>query len=442
MTFYICLEKFWQTKNIKHSTNMALVFKFGGASLKDADSVKNMAKIVASYSDNLIVVVSAMGKTTRSLHKLALAYFNDQDYTSELKYFWDYHLEIIENLGLKNNQELAFQLKNIQQALDLKLDAYPSINFDFEYDQIVCQGEIMASAIVSNYLNFCNIHNQWLDIRTSLKTDSIFRDACVDWTNSEKLVLENFNFRKTGIYLTQGFIASDNEGNSTTLGLEGSDYTAAALSYFINAEKMIVWKDVPGFFNSDPNIFDNVVKLDAISYREAVELAYYGAKIIHPKTIKPLENKQIPLWVKSFKDPFLDGTVITSSTPDKMGVVPMVPVYITKNSQILISIAPEDFSFIAEHNLEHIFSILAKFRVKVNLMQNSAISFSICCDFNEDKIPAVITELKKDYKVLYNNELTLITIRHFDEATIDQMTKEREVLVVQKSRHMARFVVK
>ena len=421
---------------------MALVFKFGGASLKDADSVRNMADIVASFSDNIIIVVSAMGKTTKALHKLATGYFYRDESAKDIEEFWAYHNEIIENLGIKSEPELMDRLNWIKEYLIQKLSQKPSESFDFEYDQIVCIGELISSVIVNQYLKKCNIKNQWIDIRQSLKTDNVYRDSRINWEISEDLVLKNFDFSKDRIFLTQGFIASDQDNNSTTLGLEGSDYTAAALAYFINAEKMVVWKDVAGFFNSDPNEFENVVKLDAISYREAVELAYYGAKIIHPKTIKPLENKNIPLWVKSFKEPDQEGTVITLSTHDKSGVVPMVPVYITKNSQILISIAPNDFSFIAEYNLEHIFSILARYRIRVNLMQNSAISFSVCVDYDEEKIIPAIRELNNAYKVLFNKDLTLVTIRHFNEEIVKQIVAGKEVLVQQKSRNMIRLVVR
>ena len=421
---------------------MAFVFKFGGASIKDAGSVQNMARIVSSYNENLIIVVSAMGKMTRALHKLTEAYFNRQDVRPDLTSFWAFHYEIINGLSLHTNPDFNAQIKAIETELENKLEQTPSSDFDFEYDQIVSYGEIVSSVIVSHYLNTSGISNQWVDIRQFLKTDSIYRDARINWSDSEILINRNFIFSKNKIYITQGFIASNEKNYTTTLGLEGSDFSAAALSYFIQAEKLIVWKDVPGIYNSDPNEFENITKLDAISYQEAAELAYYGAKVIHPKTIKPLENRNIPLWVKSFKEPAESGTVITLSTSNKVGVEPLVPIFISKHDQILISIAPNDFSFIAEDNLEHIFSILAKFRIKVNLMQNSAISFSVCVDDIEEKVVPAIENLKQRYKVLYNKNLTLITIRHFDEETIHKTTKGREIIVQQKSRHTARFVVK
>lgn len=421
---------------------MALVFKFGGASLKDAASVKNMAVIIGKYTEKLIVVVSAMGKTTRALHKLTDAYFNKADFKPDLINFWNYHQTIIEDLGISGYIELLDGMFKLRSSLDEKLNQYPSNNFDFEYDQIVSYGELISSLIVSSYLKYYGVTNQLIDVRNLLKTDSIYRDARINWAESEELVLRNIDFRLTNIYITQGFIASNENKMTTTLGLEGSDFSAAVLSYFISAEKLIVWKDVPGIFNSDPNESDKVVKLDAISYQEAVELAYYGAKVIHPKTIKPIENKKIPLWVKSFKQPDLPGTVISASTANNAGVEPLVPIFISKKNQILISIAPNDFSFIAEDNLEQIFSVLSKYRIKANLMQNSAISFSVCADFDQEKVMPAINVLNKGYKVLYNNGLTLVTIRHFNEETIQMTTAGREIFVQQKSRHTARFVVK
>ena len=421
---------------------MAFVLKFGGASVKDSGSVRNMAEIVRSHQGKLIIVVSAMDKITRQLHRLTEEYFHKRQYSAELDKFWYFHQTIIDGLGLAHDPDLSQAIDDLRIYLNDRLSGEPSTDFDYEYDQIVCCGELLSSLIVNQYLNHVGIPCQWTDIRESLKTNSIYRDARINWDESEKLVLQNFNFAASRVYLTQGFIASNEKNKTTTLGLEGSDYTAAAIAYFIHAEKLIVWKDVAGIYNSDPNQFDPVVKLDAISYYEAVELAYYGAKVIHPKTIKPLENKNIPLWVKSFKEPNEPGTVITASTPNKKGVFPEVPIFILKGNQILISIAPSDFSFIAEDNLEHIFSVLARFRVKVNLMQNSAISFSVCTDYEAEKIDPVVEILKRNFKILYNSDLTLITIRHFNQETIDQITSGREVFVEQKSRKTARFVVK
>ena len=420
---------------------MALIYKFGGASVKDADSVKYLARIVSESSDKLIIVVSAMNKMTRILKSLTDSYFLLKPTDTAFKDIVRFHHEIINQLFGDEHLKTKGKFNEISLQLFVKLGKSPSDNYDYDYDQIVAFGELFSSFIVSEYLNYAGIKNTLLDIRKSIKTDSIYRDAKINWEESGKLVRKAFDFKAEKVYLTQGFIASDKDKNTTTLGLEGSDYTAAALAYMLDAEKVVVWKDVDGVYNSDPNEVKNVTKLDAISYREAVELAYYGAKVIHPKTIKPLQNKNIPLYVKSFLHPESDGTVITESTPNQQGVVPEVPVFITKNNQILISIAPNDFSFITENCLGQIFSILADNRVKANLIQNSAISFSVCVDYEPERVMQLIRELRKDYKVLYNDKLTLVTIRHYNDEVIDETTRERKVFVQQKSRHTARFII-
>ncbi len=420
---------------------MALVYKFGGASVKDADSVKNLARIVRECNGKLIIVVSAMDKMTRTLKELTDNYFFWKPTDSGFKEVVRFHHDIINGLFEEDSVSIKGKFNEISLDMLVKLGKDPSENYDYDYDQIVSYGELFSSFIVSEYLNKCGIKTKLVDIRKNLRTDSTYRDAVVDWKVSQELIRGTFDFSDTNIYLTQGFIGSTSERKTTTLGLEGSDFTAAILSYLLDAEKMVVWKDVDGVYSSDPNEVKNVTKLDAISYREAVELAYYGAKIIHPKTIKPLQNKNIPLYVKSFINPLSEGTVITGSTPNQQGVLPEVPVFITKNNQILISIAPNDFSFITENCLGQIFSIFAKHRVKVNLMQNSAISFSVCVDNKPERVMQVIRELRADYTVLYNDSLTLITIRHYNEDVIEDTTKGKKVFVQQKSRHTARFVV-
>lgn len=416
--------------------------KFGGASLNDAGSVRNMAEIIKSFNDELVLVVSAMGKTTRAFHQLVNEYFNSRNYIQSLENIYDYHFTVINELFENNYKQVFVDFEEVFGTIHSLVKIPPSENFDFEYDKLVSYGEIISSIVVSHYLRYSGIELSLVDIRKILKSDSTHRDAKIDWEKSENLIKLEMDFNKSRIFLTQGFIASDENGNTTTLGLEGSDFTAAILSYILDANQMFVWKDVAGFFNSDPKKYSNVIKLDAISYSEAVELAYYGAKVIHPKTIKPLQNKKIPLWVKSFKAPGEPGTVITDSTSNKSGVEPEVPVFISKDNQILISIAPNDFSFIEEENLYHIFSILSKFRIKVNLMQNSAISFSICVDNDSDKIIPTINSLMESYKILYNEGLVLITIRHYNSTIINDTTYGRKIYLQQKSRHTARFVVK
>ena len=418
------------------------VFKFGGASVSDAKSIINLSDILKRYNDNIVVVISAMGKTTREMKKIVEAYVKDEDYQESLELLLNKHRSFIKELFDDEKSKIFTEFESLAHNLKEILSVKPSLNYDYEYDQIVTFGELFSSRIVEAYLNQNGFNCKWLDIRESIKTDSIYRDARVNWPLSQKLIQENFLFQNHQTLLTQGFIASNEKNRSTTLGIEGSDFSAAIIAYALNASEMVVWKDVPGFFNSDPNIFTKLVKLNAVSFHEAVELSYYGAKIIHPKTIKPLQNKNIPLYVKSFKDPESSGTVISKSTENKCGLDPEVPIFIAKNNQVLISIAPRDFSFIAEDNLSAIFALLARYRIKVNLMQNSAISFSICVDNIETRLGMLLTELKYNYKVLYNDQLTLITIRHYNEQIIDEMTNNRKIFVQQKSRHTVRFVVK
>jgi len=419
-----------------------LIFKFGGASVKDAISIKNLFNILDYYVDNeLIVVISAMGKTTALLEKILNKYFSNNNFIDDLEALKEYHYNIISNLLKDKTINIYTEFNTLINNLEKRLKKPPSNNYDYEYDQIVSFGELFSTKIISDFFNNNGKNNKFLDIRKYLKTNSIYKEAMVDWDLSENLLKKEVNFNKTKIYITQGFIASNKKNETTTLGREGSDFTAAILAYIFEPKKLTIWKDVEGVYNSDPNIYKNVIKLNSISFNEAVELAYYGAKIIHQKTIKPLQNKNIDLEVKSFKKPTKQGTIISNTTTNKIGVSPEVPIFITKNNQILISIAPHDFSFIAENNISNIFSLLAKYRIKTNLMQNSAVSFSVCVDYNENKIENFISELNTNFKVRYNSKLTLITIRHYNKQIIKQMTDNKKILVQQKSRHTVRYVV-
>ena len=419
------------------------VFKFGGASVSDTKSIENLVNIVKSYTfEPLVVVVSAMGKTTRKLEQLVNKYFNKEDFSSDLNEIVEMHKSIITELFDNTVPEFYVDFSLVISQLKNKLGLPPSSNFDYEYDQIVVFGELFYTAIIHAYMKIKGLKCKCLDARESLKTNSTYRDAKINWPLTESQIKKNFNFENSSVIITQGFIASNQNDNNTTLGIEGSDFSAAIIAYALNVKEVVVWKDVPGFFNSDPKLFDKVLKLNALSFHEAVELAYYGAKIIHPKTIKPLQNKNIPLYVKSFIEPQTSGTLISRSTKNKCGLDPAVPVFITKNNQVLISIAPSDFSFIAEENLSAIFALLAKYRIKVNLMQNSAISFSICVDYIAVRLKLLLDELQTNYKVLYNRDLTLVTIRHYNRQTIDELIQDRKIYLQQKSRHTVRFVVK
>lgn len=418
------------------------VFKFGGASVKDAESVKNVLGILSHFrNEQLVIVVSAMGKMTNALEKVVSAYYNGesniQQYVGDVK---NYHLEIIDQLGFKKDHAIYEALDNAIVEINWILEEEPGRGYGFAYDQIVSQGELISTKIVSAYLNEHGCRNEWLDIRDVLQTDNTYREGKVEWDITEKLIKRRIPelLNKNKLVITQGFIGATSENFTTTLGREGSDYTAAILSYCLDATEMVVWKDVPGVLSADPKFYGDAVKLQQIGYLDAIELTYYGATVIHPKTIKPLENKNIPLSVRSFKAPKEAGTTIWNYAETK----PSIPSFIFKDNQILLSIAAKDFSFIAEDNLSKIFGTFAKHGVKINLMQNSAVSFSVCLDNDAFKIPALIEELSGDYKVRYNENLRLITVRHYYPSTIDQLTKGKAILLEQRSRNMAQVVLK
>ena len=418
------------------------VFKFGGASVKDAASVKNVAAVLSLYKNEpLVVVVSAMGKTTNALEQVVKGYFNKseklKEYVQQVK---EYHLNIIKDLDFKSEHAIYESLENSFVEIDWILEEEPLRGYAFAYDQVVSQGELISTKIISAYLEENNFRNEWLDIRDCIITDNTYREGKVNWNLTEKLVNRKIPemLRKNSLVITQGFIGATSENFTTTLGREGSDYTAAILSYCLDAEEMIVWKDVPGVLSADPKFYSDAVKLQEISYLDAIELTYYGATVIHPKTIKPLENKNIPLRVRSFLSPNEKGTSIWNHKETK----PLVPSFIFKTNQILISISAIDFSFIAEESLSKIFGLFARQKVKINLMQNSAISFSVCLDNDPFKIPGLIDELKKEFKVLYNDGLKLITIRHYYASTLDSLIKDKTVLLEQRSRNTAQLVLK
>lgn len=418
------------------------IFKFGGASVKDAEAVKNVASILSMFkNEEVVVVVSAMGKTTNALEKVVDAYFNKKENIGNLiNDVKKFHNEIIENLGFTNNHPLRAEVENSFVEIDWLIEEEPSKGYAFAYDQIVSQGELISTHIISTYLNENNISNEWLDARDIIQTDNTYREGKINWDLTEKLVAIRVSplFKKNKIVITQGFIGCTSENFTTTLGREGSDYTAAILSFCLNAEEMIVWKDVPGVLSADPKYSNETFKLEQISYHDAIELTYYGATVIHPKTIKPLENKNIPLRVCSFKAPTEKGTAIGNYS----GTKPLVPCFIYKFDQILFSISSKDFSFIAEEGMSRIFSLFAEHRIKINLMQNSALSFSICVDNDPFKIPQLKEVLQKEFHILYNDHLKLVTIRHYFASTIDEVIKGKTILLEQRSRHTAQVVMK
>lgn len=421
--------------------NFMQVFKFGGASVKDAEAVKNVSSILKKYAaEPTIVVISAMGKMTNKLEELTNAYFHKEGDTHKiLNEVREFHFSILENLFPSKNHSVYNDIENVFVELSWNLEDEPSFSYNHHYDQIVSQGEILSTKIVSAYLNESGVNNKWLDVRGVIQTDNSYRDGKVDYELSESLVNTQLLpiFKNYNIVVTQGFIGGTSENFTTTLGREGSDYTAALLAYFTDAKQVVIWKDVPGVLNADPKYFKNTKKIDELTYHDAIELTYFGASVIHPKTIKPLQNKNIPLYVRSFIKPDEAGTVIKDGDK-RIGVTS----YIFKTNQILLSIQPKDFSFIAEENLSVIFNLFSKHHERINMMQNSAISFSVCLDYDVHKIEPLINELQEHFKVLYNKGVQLMTIRNYDQGIISKLSKNKLILIEQRSRNTVQLVMK
>ncbi len=419
------------------------VFKFGGASVKDAAGVRNVAKILECYKEEkILVIVSAMGKTTNMLEKVAEAFYHkNADVAEQIKPIREYHLAIMNELFSNKNHPVFDTINNVFAELEWATDGEQTKSYDFEYDQIVSIGEVIATRIVSAYLNETGLQNLWLDARDYISTDDTWRNAAVNWELTEKNVQQNlvplFKEGKTKLAITQGFIGVTSENYTTTLGREGSDFTAAIFAYSLSAKDVTIWKDVPGVLNADPKWFDDTVLLNKISYRDAIELAWFGTSVIHPKTIQPLQNKNIPLYVKSFIEPEKTGTVVSNTENPQQ-----IPSFIYRMNQVLISIMSKDFSFIVEKNLMEIFKSFSEAGIKINIMQNTAISFSASVDDDKYKIPTLISALQKDFKVAYNSGLELITIRHYDQQTIERVTINTEVLLELKSRKTVQLLVK
>jgi aspartate kinase len=422
---------------------MIRVFKFGGASVKDAAAVKNAAEIIKKFPDEkLVVVISAMGKTTNALEKVVNAYFNKEDnpvkFLEEVK---KYHHEIINELFPDTAEQIINEINNFFVEAEWVLEEEPRGGYNLIYDQVVSIGELISTKIISAYLDANEIKNNWLDVRDCIRTDNSYREGKIDWDFTQQQIISKIPALLKDdkrIIVTQGFIAGTSENFTTTLGREGSDYTAAIFAHCLDADDVMIWKDVAGVLNADPKFFNDAQKLEKLSYHDAIELAYYGASVIHPKTIKPLENKNITLRVKSFLNPDANGTTIARDVQTK----PQIPSFIFKSNQVLISISAKDFSFIAEDNLSDIFAMFSKNNVKINLMQNSAISFSVCVDNDSFKIPALIEELKNQFKILYNEDLLLYTIRHYFPSTIEMLSEGKEILLEQRSRLTAQLVMK
>ena len=428
------------------------VFKFGGASVNSADGILNLGKILNRYSgQKLILVISAMGKTTNALEELLGHYFADDTISMNEKYqkIREFHFDILHRLFPDEENPVFPEVESLFEKLkDYLQKGHPSSggkkgSYDFEYDQIVSYGELVSTSIIHHALVLQGIVSRLFDVRTLVRTDSSYRDAIVDWDTTPALIKDHMERyflpdSETGqVATTQGFIGGDCKGHTTTLGREGSDYTAAIFAYSLGIKELTIWKDVPGVMNADPKWFKNASRIDLLSYREAIELAYYGASVIHPKTIKPLENAGIRLIVKSFLNPDDPGTSIENIHQWNISI----PFYIRKLNQALISISPRDFSFIVEENLSHIFKIFALHHVKVNVMQNSAISFTVCVDNSNHSLKGLIAEMQKDYTVRYNDGVELYTIRHYNPSAIRRVTRNRRILMEQKTRNTIHLVV-
>jgi len=417
-----------------------LVFKFGGASVKDAKGIINLAHVVKQYSQNqLLIVVSAMGKTTNALERLTKAYIEQADDVHEI---YDdikkYHHDILAEL-FEPSHPVFDEVANTFVEIDWMIEDEPQDDPDFIYDQIVSIGELVSTRIVTAYLNKENLKSQWLDVRGYIHTDNTYREGIVQWDKTCDSIQQGIPPLLTkGIVVTQGFLGGTSENFTTTLGREGSDYTASIFAACLGAESVTTWKDVPGILNADPKLFDDTVKFNELSYTEAIEMTYYGATVIHPKTIKPLQNAKIPLLVKPFLEPDAPGTVIKEDGKNEF----KKPVIIIKQNQVLLSISAKDYSFISETHLSDIFKLFAKSHVKVNLMQTSALSFSVCIDLHEDRFGKLLQSFSANYKVKYNQGLTLITLRHYQLDSLKDLTQGKTVLLEQISRNTAQLVVK
>ena len=424
------------------------IYKFGGASIKDADGIRNVQQVLASMGTHQLgVVVSAIGKTTNALEQVIQSYQSNSSYHDLIDGIKRDHLDIIEGLkemkeGVEDRYVLRFResgivtiIEEIINSLIDELERNKSKNYSFLYDQVVSYGELLSTKIVAVYLNCCDMPVDWKDARTLIKTDSKYRDAAVDWQQTSENIRKNCG-KKT--FLTQGFIGSDPNGFTTTLGREGSDYTAAILAYSLDADEVIIWKDVPGVLNGDPRVFKNTVLLQQIPYEEAIELAFYGASVIHPKTLQPLQDKKIPLKVKSFLNPAGPGTTITSS---KL-LIPATPCYIVRKNMVFIAISSRDFSFIGEGSISKIFEALNANKIQVGLLQNSAISFSMCLEDKYGKVDTLLQVLDKNFRVSHVPGVSLYTIRHYREDTIEEMEAGKDVILKQRTQETLQIVVK
>lgn len=412
------------------------VFKFGGASIKDAAGVKNVAHVLKTVGyQNTLIVISAMGKTTNAIEVVIDNYFNSKsELQSSLQEVKKFHNEILLELFDNEKHPIFKKVFNLFDELRSFLDRNKSPDYNFVYDQTIGYGELVSTVIVNAYFNEIGLKNNWIDVREFIKTDNYYRRANVNWEETQQRIAANFD--KKSLNITQGFIASDANNFMTTLGREGSDYTAAIFAYCINAESVTIWKDVPGVLNADPRYFENAQLLHQISYSEAIELAFYGASVIHPKTLQPLQGKEIPLFVKSFLNPERPGTMVGRGKK----IEPEIPCFIVKKNQVLISLSSLDFSYIVEENISEIFRLLHLYKMKVDVIQNSAISFSVCVDNIYNNLEKLLQHLKAKFKVTCHEGVSLYTIRHYNMNAINQLEKDKTVYLKQLTQETVQMV--
>lgn len=416
------------------------VFKFGGASVKDAPSVRNVHDIISKYNDQpLVVVVSAMGKTTNKFENLVNAYFQKEPTDAILEDLRTCHGKIVKELFGEAAKPVLEEIDNTLVEVEWALDDPDGLDRHFQYDQIVSIGEMLSTKIISAYLKHQGLENEWVDARDLIRTDNNYRDAKIEWDTTKDMTTKRVaqSLKKANVVVTQGFIGGTSENFTTTLGREGSDFTAAILAYCLGADDVTIWKDVPGVLNADPKFYDNTVLIPEMSYFDAMELAYFGTSVIHPKTIKPLQNANIPLYVRSFVDHDSHGTVVSNRDDLKI-----VPSFIVKPNQVLISITPKDYSFVTETHFTNIYTVLSSIRMKANCAQNSAVNFSFSTDNDSEKLQELEKQLSDEYYLAFVEDAELVTIRYFDEETIARTTQGKELLLEHRTPTSAQLVVK
>ena len=414
------------------------VFKFGGASVKDAEGVRNVASVIQKKGgDNTLVVISAMGKTTNAMENVIKMYFQDkQNLKTAVDFVVDFHLNIISDLFESKTHPVKKLVLGLFNELTGFMDWNKSPDYNYVYDQIIGYGELVSTTIVSAYLNEIGVSNTWKDAREVIKTDNYYRTGNVNWELTQELISSEFSNKE--LLITQGFLGSDSNNFTTTLGREGSDYTAAIFAFCLNAESVTIWKDVPGVLNADPREFSDTQLLNTISYREAIELAFYGASVIHPKTLQPLQKKEIPLHVKSFLNPDAKGTKVTKG----IGIEPAVPCFIVKKNQVMIALSSLDFSYIVEENISEIFNLLHLHKMKVDVIQNSAISFSVCFDNKYNKLDELLVKLKAKFRVNCYENVSLYTVRHYNNDAVKQIETDKDIVLKQLTQETIQLVAR